>query len=156
MDMSDSIFSQSDMVIEQVVQQIFDILPENGPIMVIMGRQSNFWLSNAEEFCRLDINESFLKELCNKVDDGAEPVITQVKDASITAVQLVTERSNCGYVIIILPRYGTESTLANIDLIETILNQTTLIAELVEKNNLLNELQIKNCSVYSNSEVSLN
>jgi hypothetical protein len=155
MDMYDSLVSPDNVLIEHVARQIFDILPEHGPIMVIMDRQGNFLPSNAEEFCRLDINESFLRELCNKVDDGVEPVITQVKDAGITAVQLVTERRNYGYVIIILPRYSPESTLANIDLLETILNQTTLVAELIEQNNLLNELQMKHCSVYSNRNVTV-
>ncbi len=156
MDMYDSMCSQSCELIDQIAQQIFDILPERGPIMVIVDRQGKFWPSNPEEFSKLNINESFVKELCAKVDDGVEPVITQVGDVSITAAQLVTEQSNCGYVIIALPRYSPESTLINIDLIETLLNQTSLIAELIEKNNLLNELQMKFYSMYGNCEAPSN
>jgi hypothetical protein len=156
MDMYDSLVSPDYVLIEQIARQIFDFLPEQGPIMVIMDRAGNFLISNAEEFCKLSIEESLLRELCDKVDDGVEPVITAVKDASVTAAQLITERSNCGYLIIILPRYSIESTLANIDLIETMLNQASLIAELVEKNYLLNELQMKSYSVCGISEVLLN
>lgn len=156
MDMYDSVCSPSYALIDQIAQQIFDILPERGYIMVIMDRQGNVWPSNPEEFNKLNISESFLREICAKVDDGAEPVITQVSDASITAAQLVTQRSNCGYVIIVLPQYSPESTLINIDLIETLLNQTSLIAELIEKNNLLNELQMKLYSVYGKSKVPSN
>jgi hypothetical protein len=153
MDMyDDSLVSPDCVLIEQIARQIFDFLPEQGPIMVIMDRAGNFLLSNAEEFYKLSIEESFLRELCAKVDDGVEPVITAVKDASVTAAQLVTNRSNCGYLIIILPRYSPESTLANIDLIETLLNQASLIAELIEKNNLLNEHQMKHYSIYGISE----
>jgi len=156
MDMYDSMFSPSYALIDQIARQIFDILPERGPIMVIMDTEGNLWPSNPEEFGKLNISTASLRELCAKIDDGAEPVITQVSDASITAAQLATEQGNCGYVIIVLPQYSTESTLINIDLIETLLNQTVLIAELIEKNNLLHELQTKLYSVYSKSEVPSN
>jgi hypothetical protein len=59
-------------------------------------------------------------------------------------------------VIIALLQYSPESTLINIDLIETILNQTGLIAKLIEKNNLLCELQMKQLSLYTQSETSSN
>ncbi|MFQ6035256.1 MAG: hypothetical protein ACE5NM_05340 [Sedimentisphaerales bacterium] len=156
MDMYDSMFSSNYKLIDQIAQQIFDILPERGPIMAIIDKEGNLWLSHQEEFGKLNINESFLRELCGKVDDGAEPVITQVGGASITAAQLFTERSNCGYVIIVLPQYSPESTLINIDLIETLLRQSVLIAELMEKNNLLHELQTKLYSVYGKSEAPSN
>ena len=156
MDMYDPMCSASPVLFEQVARQIFDILPEHGPIMVIMDRQGNFWPSNSEEFSKLNISESFLRELCAKIDDGTEPVITQVSDTSVTAIQLATEQSDYGYVIIALPQYSPESTLINIDLIETLLNQTALITELIEKNNLLRELQMKLHSVYGKSETPSN
>ena len=84
-----------------------------------------------------------MKELCAKIDDGVEPVVTQADDCSIIAAQLATERSNCGYVIIALPQYSPESTLINIDLIEMLLSQFGLLAKLIEKNNLLYEVQMK-------------
>ena len=106
--------------------------------MLIMDRDGNSWPSDSEEFAKLKISESFLKELRAKIDDGAEPVVTQVNDCSIIAAQLATELSNCGYMIIALPRYSPESTLINIELIEMLLNQIGLIAKLIEKNNLGN------------------
>jgi hypothetical protein len=59
-------------------------------------------------------------------------------------------------VIIALPQYSPESTLINIDLIETLLNQTGLIAKLIEKNNILCELQMKQLSLYTQSETASN
>ena len=159
MDMGDWLFSPSCALPvaelnEQIARQIFDILPEQGPIMVIMDRDGNCWSSNAEKFSKLNVSESFLRELCAKIDDGAEPVVTQANDCGIIAAQLTTEQTNCGYVIIALPQYSPESTLINIDLIETLLNQTGLIAKLVEKNNLLYELRMKQLSSYTQSEIS--
>jgi hypothetical protein len=69
---------------------------------------------------------------------------------------LATEQTNCGYVIIALPQYSPESTLINIDLIEILLNQTGLIAKLIEKNNLLHELQMKQFSLCGQCETASN
>lgn len=123
---------------EQIARQVFDMLPERGPILAIMDRDGNCWPSNSEEFAKLNLDESLLRDLRAKVDDGAEPVITQVAETSVTVAQLATDRTNCGYVVIALPRYSPESTLTNIDLVETLLNQVTLIARLIEKSSMLN------------------
>ncbi len=154
--MCESLFSPGFVLNEQIARQIFEVLPEQGPIMVIMDRDGNIWSSNSEEFAKLNISESFLKELCAKIDDGAEPIITQANDCSVIATQLATEQNNCGYVIIALSQYSPESTLINIDLIEMLLNQVGLITKLIEKNNLLFKVQMKHYGVCGQSEIALN
>jgi hypothetical protein len=111
--------------------------------MIIVSKQGNYWPSDAEGFAKLGITDGFLKELCAKVDDGEEPVITQVSDFSVVATTLATDRTNSGYVILALPNYSPEATLANITLIEIMLSQVGLIAHLIEKANLLYERQMK-------------
>ncbi|GAG34800.1 unnamed protein product, partial [marine sediment metagenome] len=88
MDTYDSLFSPERLLNEQVARQVFNILPEHGPVMVIMDRDRNCWPSDSERFAELNIDESFLMELCAKVDDGDEPIITQAEDYSIIAAQL--------------------------------------------------------------------
>ncbi len=154
MDICEPLFSRSSVLNEQIAREIFDILPEDGPIVIIVGRDGNHWLSDSARFSRLNISESFLKGLCAKIDDGAEPVITQVNDFGVVAAQLSTEETNCGYVIIALPQYSSESTLVNIGLIEMLLNQIGLIAKLVEKNGLAYELQTKQLGMYSQSNIA--
>ena len=149
MDIYNSISSASGVLNEQIACQIFDILPDDGPIMLIVDREGNCWPSDSERFADLGINTSDLKEMCEKIDDGAEPVISQLNDCSVIASQLVTERTNCGYVVIALPQYSPESTLINGSLLEVLLNQVCLIAKLIEKNSLLYELQLKQFSSYS-------
>jgi len=156
MDVGDWLVSPNCALGEQIAKQIFDILPERGPIMIIMDREGHCWVSDSERFSKLDISESFLRELCAKIDDGAEPIVTQVNECSIIAEQLTTEQTKCGYVIIALPQYSPESTLINIDLIETILNQAGLIATLIERNHLLSELQMKQLNSYTQSKASSN
>jgi hypothetical protein len=156
MNIYESLSSPGSVLNEQIARQVFEVLPERGPLMLIMDRDGNSWPSNSEEFAKLNISESFLKELCAKIDDGAEPVVTQANDCSIVAAQLATERSNCGYVIVALPQYSPESTLVNIDLIEVLLNQLSLIAKLIEKNNLLYEVQMKHYRVCGQSDIASN
>jgi len=152
MDMYDAVLSRSRLLNEQVASQVFETLPEEGPIVVIMDKNGTCWPSDSEEFAKLRMSEPFLKELCAKVDDGAEPVVTQAHEASIVVSQLATDRTDCGYVLIALPRYSPESTLVNIDLIEALLNQISLVAKLLEKNTFLYELQMKHYGAYSNSK----
>jgi hypothetical protein len=156
MDTYESLFSPSFVINEQIARQIFEVLPEEGPIIAIIDKNGNIWPSNSEEFDKLDLSESFLKELCAKIDDGAEPVITGSNDCSIIAVQLATQRNNCGYVVIALPQYSPESTLININLIEILLNQFSLIAKLIEKNNMLYEVQMKHYRVCGQNEIAYN
>ena len=156
MNLHESLSSKSFILNEQIARQVFEILPEQGPILLIMDRDGHSWPSDSEEFAKLNMSESFLKELRAKIDDGAEPVVTQLNDCSIVAAQLATERSNCGYVIMALPQYNPESTLINIDLIEILLSQFSLIAKLIEKNNLLYETQMKHYRAFHQSEIASN
>ena len=156
MNIPNSLLSPVAVLNEQTARQIFDLLPERGPVMIIMDREGNCWPSDSEQFAKLNISKEFLKELCGKVDDGAEPIVTQANDCSVVAAQLATEQTNCGYVFLAMPQYSPESTLANIDLVEIVLSQVSLIAKLIEKNNLLYELQMKQFSVYSGIETPSN
>jgi hypothetical protein len=156
MNLHESLSSQSFMLNEQIARQVFEVLPEEGPILLIMDRNGHSWPSDSGKFAKLNMSESFLKELCAKIDDGAEPVVTQINDCSIVAAQLATERSNCGYVIMALPQYNPESTLINTDLIEILLSQFSLIAKLIEKNNLLYETQMKHYRACNQSKIASN
>ena len=148
MDMYESLSSPGFVLNEQIARQIFEVLPEQGPIMMIVDRGGNSWPSDSERFSKFNISESFLRDLCGQIDDGAEPVVTQVDDCSVVGGQLATEQTNCGYVVIVLPQNSPESALINIDLIEILLGQIGLIAKLIEKNTLLYELQVKQFGVY--------
>jgi hypothetical protein len=154
MDVSNSLLSPVAALNEQIARQIFDLLPERGPVMIITDREGHCWPSDSEQFSKLNISKEFLKELCGKIDDGTEPIVTQASDCSIVAAQLATEQTNCGYVLLAMPQYSPESALVNIDLVEIVLSQISLIAKLIEKNNLLYELQMKHFSVYSSETPS--
>ena len=142
MDTFGLVYSPGFTLNEQIARQLFDILPEEGPLMVIVSTKGEFWPSNSETVSKLRLTDEFIKNLCSQVDDGYEPVITQVDDCSIIATSLVTDRTNCGYIILGLPTYNTESTMANLTILEILLSQVGLIAHLIEQNNLLYQRQM--------------
>jgi len=156
MDTCDATFSATHLLNEQIARQVFDILPERGPILVIMDRDGSTWPSHPEEFAKLSLSETLLKDLRAKVDDGAEPVITQVGDVSVTVAQLSTDRTKCGHVAIVLPRHSPESTLGNIDLVEAMLSQIGLIARLIEKSSMLTKSHVNHYAAYSTSGATSN
>lgn len=157
MDTGDWLVSPNCTLDEQIAGEVFDILPERGPIiMMIMDKEGHRWVSDPERFSKLSVRDAFWSKLCARIDDGTEPVITQADDCGIVAAEIATEQTKCGYVIIILPRYNPEATLTNIDLIETLLNQSCLTAKLIERNNQLCELARKQLSSYTQREISSN
>ncbi len=154
MDIHDSLFSSSCMLNEQVARQIFEILPEDGPMMVILDRDGNCWPSDTERFMQLNLSEVLVGNLCARIDDGNEPIVTQIDEHSIIATQLATEHANCGYVIIAIPHHSPESTLISSDIIEMVLNQIGLILRLIEKNNTLCRQHAQHVGMYSRGVVS--
>ena len=138
-----SLTSPSYVLNEQIARQVFDVIGDDGIVMAIIDRESHCWPSDSERFQKLNISDTSLKELCARIDDGGEPIVSQVKGSSIIAAQLHTEHTNCGYVIIALPQHGPEMALSQMGLVEIVINQMNLIAKFIEKNNRLYELQMK-------------
>jgi len=156
MDMQDCFTSESYVLNEQVARQLFNVLGDKGPVIVITDRDGNCWPSDTEKFSKLNLSEGFLHDLYAKIDDGVEPVVTQVEDVSIVGTGLATERTNCGYLIVALAEAGAKSSLVNINLVEMVLNQIGLIATLIEKNNLLYALQLKHHNMYGQGAIEVN
>ena len=76
MDICKSLFSPGFILTEAIAREVFEVLPDSGPLIVIMDTDVNIKPSNPEQFAKLNISESFLGEICVSIDDGAEPVVT--------------------------------------------------------------------------------
>jgi hypothetical protein len=148
MDMYGDQFSAESVLSEQVARQIFGLLGDVCPLVIIMDMAGHCRPSDTERFAELGVSESYLSELRSKIDDGYEPVITELDGCAIVAGQLSSERTDFGYVVLAFEQCGPEATLGGIDLVELVLNQFNLIATLIEKNNSLIELQTKQMSGY--------
>ncbi len=143
MDMYDIMFSTSGMLNDQMARQIFGILPEDGPLVVIRDRAGNCWPSRSDDMNRLGLGEAYITEVCDRIDDGAEPVITEHNGCGIVAAQISTERTPCGYIILAWEGYPSERILNESVTFDIILSMVSLVARLIEQNNQLFERQIR-------------
>jgi len=140
----------------QVAKRVFEKWPEDGPVAIIMDTNDNCWVSAPEKLSDLAISKAVLKQIAITIDDGAEPVLTQVDNWSIVASQLAAGRTNYGYVLIAFDKSAPESALVNADLIEALIGQINLIAELLEHNTCLSQLQRTQLSSYRQVELASN
>jgi hypothetical protein len=124
--------------------------------MVIMDKEGNCWPSDSERFSRLALSDGLLKELCQKVDDGQEPVISQSDETALIAAQISGEHTDSGYVLIALPGQTPESVIESMDMLEIIFGQLNLMAKLIEQNDRLYESRMRHFSMYSQSAASSN
>ncbi|MBN2132908.1 MAG: hypothetical protein JW741_25640 [Sedimentisphaerales bacterium] len=155
MDTYDAMFSASYVLNERIARQVFEVLPERAPVVAIIDRQGNCWPSDSEAFARVNLDEAVLHDLRAKVDDGVDPAVVQLGDVSVTAMQLATEQTNCGYVVIALSRSDPKAP-AEADLLETLLSQITLVARLIEAHSLLTQARTEPYSAYRASASLVN
>ena len=156
MQMYDAMFSASYVLNERIAEEVFEVLPECGPLVAIVTRDGHCWPSDAEAFGRLNLSEELLADLQAKVDDGAEPAATQVGDATVTMVQLATEHTNCGYLLLATSRSGPEGPAASWDMTETLASLIGLTAQLIEQDRLLGEVQMKCYGAYHTAHAPAN
>ena len=146
MDIYDSLFSSNVMLNEQIATELFGIMDQQDLILAILDGQGNCWCSNEEKFSELLSHREQLSQLCSRVDDGDDPVITQIEEFSVVGTEFVVGDVNFGYLVVFFPQSNPESTLANMDIIDLMLNQVALIGRLIDKNNKLHLTQLKQLS----------
>jgi hypothetical protein len=151
MNIYNSLFSHNTILSEQVARQVFEIVADEGPLVLIIDANGNCLPSSSEKFEQLHLTSQWLENFCSKIGDGVEPVISHINNHSIVGAQLATDSSKYGHILMAVEEQGPEAMLAKIELVEMILNQFNLIAKLTEKCNMLYESQAKQYSpIYSN------
>jgi len=156
MDAYDAMFSAAYVLNEQIARQMFQVLPDGGPVLAIVDGSGHYWASDPEAFAQLNLVDTLLGDLQVQVDDGAEPAMVQVGDATVVVTQLHTEETNCGYLILVVPGCNLDMTQTDLDLIDVLLSQTTLVARLIEKCSQLSDMQTKCYSAYGTSNAPAN
>lgn len=140
-------FEAPRMLTEQVRSHLFNLSESDGPTLVVVDTERRFRASRpgCVGFLLSD-DQRLLKGICQRLDDGEDPLITPVKGGCVAACQLATERAHCGYLLIFLEGYTPQTIQANMQLVEMIFAQAELICELVEKNNQLHQLRLVHLS----------
>lgn len=122
-------------LLDTVVQTLFRIIPEDGLSLAVLDKQGNCWTSHPAECVWLSSDETLLHDLIERIDDGNDPAVMSVNDMYVVASQLLTDKADYGYSLLLLPKRNADSILQNWDLIELTLRQITLNIELLERGH---------------------
>jgi len=114
-----------------IVEHLSNALPDEGLIFGIVDDQGHLYSSDETHFRSVLDEENNLDELICRISDGHDPAGFCVNDHYVIGCQLDTPASQSSYLILLLPGYTYDTAMANMHLIEMVLNQTHLIAGLL-------------------------
>jgi hypothetical protein len=129
--------SSREMTIDQTARMMFDNIDNTDIVLAILGRNGSCVSSRPEVFAKVFADQRLLENLCGKIDDGAEPVISKIDDCLVVASSLCAGVKNLGYAIMLLPGYSPEKSFEYLDFIEIIMDQFSLLAGVIEENQQL-------------------
>jgi hypothetical protein len=141
-----SLLSGADTLAEQFKSHLFGMTESEGPVLILVDDQHNFCANHPGRTSFLSESPEILPAICGQIDDGYDPCVHTVDGGCVIGTQLATEKTHCGYFLIFLPGYQSQTVQANMDLFELLLGQTQLICQLIEKNNQLHHLQLTGMS----------
>lgn len=119
-------------LMDSLVQRLIQIIPEDGLSLALVDKLGNCWFSHPSELVWLSSDDTLLGDLTDRIDDGHDPVVMAANDTYVVGSQWVTDNTDYGYCILVLPKRNADSVLQNWDLIELILHQINLNAQLFE------------------------
>lgn len=141
-----SLFSGNDLLSEQFVRQMFELSVSDGPVMIVANEKCGYRASEPERAAFLNDESGRLAAICGQIDDGDDPCLCVLDEGCVVGTQLATERAHCGYFLLFLPGYTSQTVQANMDVFELVLAQAQLVCQLLEKNNQLHHLQLAHLS----------
>ncbi|MCI0498711.1 MAG: hypothetical protein L0Y36_03385 [Planctomycetales bacterium] len=141
-----SLFSDPQMPAEQFKREVFGLTDPEGPVLIFVDHQYQSWANHPSRVAFLHDNPEILNTLCRQIDDGVDPCVYPVKSGCAVGTQLAGEQGHCGYFLVFLPGYTSQTTQSNMDMAELLLAEAQLIFHLIEKNNQLHHLQLNHMS----------
>ncbi len=141
-----SLLTGPELLAEQFVSQMFELAGQDGTVLIFTDGRGKVSANHASRAAFLHDDPDRLTSICHQIDDGDDPCVCKVEGGCVVGTQLATENSHCGYFLIFLPGYTTQTVYANMDLIELTLSQAQWICQLIEKNNQLHHMQLHHLS----------
>jgi hypothetical protein len=135
------------LLIDQIRGHVFRAVSPDGPTLIIADRQRRWKTSHpGRAGLWAGPNAQLIEQVCDRLDDGEDPLMIEVKGGCLAACQLATSRVHCGYLLVYLQGYAAETAQANLPLFELIFAQAAAACELIEKNNQMHHLKLLHLS----------
>ena len=141
-----SLLSGVDTLTGQLKSHLFEMTEPEGPVLMLVDAHGECCVNHPGRVAFLDECPDVLPTICRQIADGYDPCVYAVEDGCVIGTQLTTERADCGYFLIFLPGYRSETVQTNMDLFELLLAQVQVICQLTEKNNRLHHQRLSGLS----------
>ncbi len=113
------------MVIDRIARTVLESFEETEIVVAIVDREGCYVSNQTDVFETVFSDPRMLDEICRKIDDGCEPVITQM-DGFLAAGASIND---VGYSILLVPNYSADKAAAYYDFIEIVLSQIGVLSE---------------------------
>ena len=120
---------------DRISEKLFEALPEEGLELLIVDKEENLHFCQGAKYAKDRVDHRLIERILTLISDSDEPVITQADDCGIVATALAKDAADYGCLIFVLPQYTPDATIANINLLDIILNQAALIADIIEQDH---------------------
>lgn len=142
----ESLFASNHLLRDQFVRWVKPDLADSSHSLLLISPEREVW-SSEEGLCEeLFPERQVLDSICDRIDDGADPVLTAHGGHCVAACELYTEKQSAGYLLLVLRGYTLETAGVNMDLIELLFSQFRLVCSLLEKNNQFHQLRLTRLS----------
>lgn len=113
------------MTIEAIARTVLDSFEDSDVVLAIIDKDGNYVSSDIETFEEVFSQPEMLERVCQRIDDGCEPLVFRMGDYLMAASSVNTS----SYSILLVPNYSLEKKAAYNDFVEIILNQIAILAE---------------------------
>lgn len=142
----ESLFTSNHMVRNQFVRGLGPELADSSHWAVLVSPERELWSSDEGRLRRVFAERGIVDAICDRIDDGADPVLTPLEGGCVAACELYTETRSAGYLLLVLEGYSLETAKTNMDLIELLFSQFRMVCSLIEKNNQFHQLKLSGLS----------
>ena len=113
----------------KLAYKLFAVVPEHSPLIVITDDSGNHHASNDAIFADVFSSDESLKQVCERIADGQDPISAEINGYNIFSTQLDIDVAGGVYALIAVPQL---MAVADVDMAELIFAQTELIAEMMQ------------------------
>ena len=113
------------MVIDRIARVVMESFEESEIILAVVDREGCYVSSKIDIFEEVFSDPQMLDEICKKIDDGCEPLTTEMGNYFVAGASI----DNVGYSILLVPNYSSDKMAAYSDFSEIVLSQIAMLAE---------------------------
>ena len=132
MNTCENVFSSESYLMQEVANRLRGCFDSSEIDMLLFDASGNLQAGNTEILGGLGANQQLFKNICSRIDDGDEPIVSQIDGVGIVASGISGRNASLGYVFILLPGYSPERTIGSLDFLEIIISQVSMNVETIE------------------------